>query len=215
MQQDLKYSSEPDDKARFTSYYDGVYSTFAKAYDRFVKIVPIWRMWLKHVLPYIQGPKVLEVSFGTGYLFTQYAGRFDTYGLDYNVDLIAVARKNLEQKGLSVKIVRGNVEALPYDDNMFDTVVNTMAFSAYPDAYKAMTELRRVMKPGGRLLLIDPAYPKDRNWPGMLMVKLWIRLGDLVRDIATILKEFDFEYTDTEIGGFGSIHLYMALKPPE
>lgn len=212
MQQDLKYSPEPEDKAEFTAYYDGVYSTFAKAYDGFVKVVPIWRNWLKHVLPHIQGPKVLEVSFGTGYLLTQYADTFETYGIDYNVDLIAVARKNLEHKGLPIRIVRGNVEALPYADNTFDTLVNTMAFSAYPDAQKAMSELYRVIKPGGKLLLIDPTYPNDRNWLGMLMIKMWFSLGDLVRDIDSILKEFNFEYTDTEIGGFGTVHLYVAQK---
>jgi ubiquinone/menaquinone biosynthesis C-methylase UbiE len=212
MQQELKYSPEPEDKSQFTAYYDGIYSSFAKAYDGFVKVAPIWRNWLNHVLPHIHGPKVLEVSFGTGYLLTQYAGRFDTYGLDYNDDLITVARKNLERADLSAHIVRGNVETLPYPDETFDTLVNTMAFSAYPDAHKAMSELYRVIKSGGKLLLIDPTYPKDYNWLGMLMVKMWFLLGDLVRDIDSILKAFDFEYTDTEIGGFGSVHLYVATK---
>jgi ubiquinone/menaquinone biosynthesis C-methylase UbiE len=212
MENGLKYSPEPEDKHGFTAYYDKFYSTFAKAYDGFVKVVPLWKIWLNHAVPHIQGPRVLEVSFGTGYLLTQYAGKFDVYGIDYNVDLIAVARKNLERDGLSVKIGRGDVQALPFPDNTFDTLVNTMAFSAYPDAHKAMSELRRVLKPGGRLVLMDPTYPKDHNWPGMVMVKGWFMLGDLVRDVDSLLEEFDFDYTDTEVGGFGTVHLYVAQK---
>lgn len=212
MKDALKYSPEPDDKAGFTAYYERFYSTFAKAYDGFVKIVPLWKMWLNHALPHIQGPRVLEVSFGTGYLLTQYAGKFETYGLDLNIDLINVTRKNLAKKGLPAGIARGNVEALPYADNTFDTLVNTMAFSAYPDARKAMSELRRVLKPDGRLVLMDPTYPKNCTWFGKLVVKGWFLLGDLVRDIDSVLQEFEFEYTDTEVGGFGTVHLYVAQK---
>jgi ubiquinone/menaquinone biosynthesis C-methylase UbiE len=212
MGSNLKYSPEPEDKRGFTAYYDKFYSTFAKAYDGFVKVIPLWKMWLNHALPHIQGPRVLEVSFGTGYLLTQYAGKFETYGLDYNIDLIDVARKNLTKKGLPVRIVRGNVETLPYADNTFDSLVNTMAFSAYPDARKAMSELRRVLKPDGRLVLMDPTYPKNRNRLGMLMTKGWFMLGDLVRDIDGLLKEFEFDYTDTEVGGLGTVHLYVAHK---
>jgi hypothetical protein len=46
----------------------------------------------------------------------------------------------------------------------------------------------------------------------MVMVKGWFMLGDLVRDVDSLLEEFDFDYTDTEVGGFGTVHLYVAQK---
>ena len=54
---------------------------------------------------------------------------------------------------------RADVENLPYPDGYFDTVVNTMSFSGYPNAQQAMSELHRVLHRRGRLVLIDIGYP--------------------------------------------------------
>jgi ubiquinone/menaquinone biosynthesis C-methylase UbiE len=212
MKQALAYSTEPDDKERFTQDYDRFYSGFARVYDLAVKVLPVWKSWLKQALPHIQGPKVLEVSFGTGYLLTQYADRFETHGIDYNQKLVSVASDNLKSKGITAELRNGNVESLPYDDEAFDCIVNTMAFTAYPDGQKAMSEFHRVLKKGGKLVLIDIDYPADRNWLGMRMTRFWAALGDIVRDMGAMFREFNFEYTDREIGGFGSVHLFLAEK---
>lgn len=212
MKPGLAYSTEPDDKEQFTQEYDRIYTIIAGIYDLAVKVFPVWKSWLKQALPHLQGPKILEVSFGTGYLLTQYADRFETHGIDYNEKLVSVARDNLKKKGITARLQRGNVESLPYDDETFDCIVNTMAFTAYPDGMKAMSELHRVLKIGGRLVLIDIHHPADRNWLGMRMTRFWAALGDIIRDMGAILRQFNFEYTDREIGGFGSVHLYVAEK---
>ena len=97
-----------------------------------VKALPIWKAWLKRALPHIRGRRVLEVSFGTGYLMTHYAGRFEVYGIDLNARMVSVAKKNLRQARLSAHLRQGTVEDLPYEDGFFDTVVNTMAYSGLP-----------------------------------------------------------------------------------
>ena len=212
MKQGPVYSNEPGDREEFTRKFDRAYTTIAGVYDLAVKVFPIWKSWLKQALPHIRGPKVLEVSFGTGYLLTQYADRFEAHGIDYNEKLLSVASDNLKKQGITAALRVGNVESLPYDDETFDCIVNTMAFTAYPDGIKAMSEFRRVLKVGGRLVLIDIEYPADRNWLGMRMTRFWIALGDIVRDMGALFRQFDFEYTDREIGGFGSVHLYVAEK---
>jgi len=206
------YSTEPDDKERFTREFDRTYTLIAGVYDLAVKVLPVWKSWLRQALPHIQGPRVLEVSFGTGYLLTQYADRFETHGIDYNEKLVSVAGGNLKKKGLTATLQKGNVESLPYDDETFDCIVNTMAFTAYPDGVKAMSEFHRVLKPGGRLVLIDNDYPADRNWLGMKMTRIWAALGDILRDMGVLFRRFGFDHTDREIGGFGSVHLYVAEK---
>ena len=188
------------------------YSASAGIYDFVIKALPIWRNWIKHALPHIAGPRVLEVSFGTGYLLTQYADRYETYGIDYNANMVATAKKNLTHKGLTSSLQQGSVEALPYQDDSFDTVINTMAFTGYPDAHKALSELHRVLKPGGKLVMVDIDYPKNGNWPGRQATRFWIAFGDLVRDMDQLFQSFNFETTDQEIGGFGSVHLYIARK---
>lgn len=212
MQKQVTYCAEPSNKTQFTSEFDRAYTTFARLYEIAVKVLPFWKRWLKSTLPHIQGPRVLEVSFGTGYLLTQLADHYETYGIDYNEKLVSMLQKKLASRGLSADIRQGNVEALPYQDGFFDSVVNTMAFTAYPDAIKAMSEMQRVLRTGGKLLIVDVDYPSDGNGLGLQMTKLWIALGDIVRDMNPLFEQFNFEYTATEIGGFGSIHLFVARK---
>jgi len=209
---EFTYSTEPTDKEKFTQVNDRLYSFFAGVYDFLVKVLPVWKNWLNHALPHIQGPKVLETSFGTGYLLTQYADKFDTYGIDYNEKFVTMATKKLQKKNIRATLQKAGIEDLPFDDETFDCIVNTMAFTGYPNGEKAMTEIHRVLKPGGRFILVDIDYPADRNWLGMKLTRLWAALGDLIRDMDLLFHQFNFEYTDEEIGGFGSVHLYVAEK---
>ena len=208
----VNYVNEPEDKEKFTQDFNKFYTAFARAYDLATKIFPFWRHWLKTTIPHIQGPRVLEVSFGTGYLLSEYASQFECYGLDYNEKFVRMLQNKFQEKGLVADIRQGDVQALPYEDEFFDSIVNTMAFSAYPDAIKAMSEMHRVLKRGGKLILVDIDYPLKRKGLGMQMTKAWIAMGDIIRDMKPIFEQFDFEYTDEEIGGFGSVHLYIAEK---
>jgi ubiquinone/menaquinone biosynthesis C-methylase UbiE len=207
-----RYSDEPAEPAQFTRRLDKAYTRFAGSYDAAVKKLPVWKTWLRHALPHVQGPRVLEVSFGTGYLLTRYAARFSCVGLDYNGEMIRTARSNLRDAGLHAPLVRGDVHRLPFPDKAFDCVVNTMALSGYPDATAALSEIGRVLEPGGRLVLIDIAYPAKRRFAGTLLTNLWKLSGDLIRDVPSLLRATGFEFSDEEIGGFGSVHLYVATR---
>jgi ubiquinone/menaquinone biosynthesis C-methylase UbiE len=203
---------DPDDPNLFRDRCDRAYTKYALIYDALVKLLPGWKTWLQRALPHIEGSRVLEVSFGTGYLLTRYAGRHETHGVDYNRRMVAVARSNLARRGLSADLRQGDVAYLPYDDAYFNTVVNTMALSGYPDATRALAEMWRVLRPGGRLVLIDINYPKNQNWLGVALTRFWQRLGDIIRDLDSLLSASGFAYEDTEIGGFGSVHMYLCKK---
>ena len=84
----------------FQGTSDKFYTRTARLYDLGVKVLPVWKTWLKRALPYIQGQRVLEVSFGIGYLLMQYANRFETHRVDVNVRMVAVAKRNLEKNGM-------------------------------------------------------------------------------------------------------------------
>ncbi len=142
----------------------------------------------------------------------QYANNYETYGIDFNNDMVEVAQRNLSQKGIKATLRRANVEKLPFPENYFDTIINTMAFTGYPNGKQAMSEFYRILKEGGILLIIDFDYPTNRNRLGYWLTKLMESAGDTIRDISKILHEFSFEYTEEEIGGFGSVHLYIARK---
>ena len=207
------YSVEPQDKRSHTGAADRGYTRLAPGYDVAVRLIPVWRRWLRRAIPHLRGLRVLEVSFGTGDLLTQYAARFETHGVDLNWRMVQIARRNLARSGAIAHLVQANVEALPYPDGTFDSVLNTMAFSGYPDGSMALGELVRVLKPGGRLVLIDVNYPADGNWLGRRLVGLWKLAGDLIRDMCGLFREFGLDFTDTEVGGWGSVHLYVVVKP--
>lgn len=208
----MAYSPEPLDKESFTAEFDQFYSRFAQVYALAIKLFPIWRRWISQVLPHVQGPRVLEVSFGTGYLLDLYEPDVDVVGVEYNKEMIGVARRNLNGRRRSLSLQQADVSNLPFQSEIFDTVVSTMAFTAYPDGKAAMAELNRVLRNGGRLVMVDINYPRDGNRLGLLFASIWMKLGDILRDMDLIFKEAGFEYTDEEVGGWGSVHLYVATK---
>ncbi len=208
----MKYPKEPSDPIRFTARANRAYSMFARAFDRVVKLWPTWRTWLNAALPHIRGPRVLEVSFGTGYLLTQYAAEHEATGVDLNATLATVAKRNLLSRGIYPSLACANVEALPFREHHFDTVVNTMAMSAYPDGEAAIREIGRVLRPGGRLVLIDVNYPVTPTLTGKVVAWGWLAAGDVLRDIGGLLQEGGFTYECSEIGGCGTVQLYVANK---
>jgi len=207
------YSNEPDDPRAFTRRMDRAYSAWARVYDVAVKRLPIWKRWLRETLPHIQGDRILEISTGTGYLMSQYASQAACVGLDFNPHMVRLTRANLRAAGLVARIVQGDVSALPFPDRSVDCVVNTMAFTGYPDGSRALGEMHRVLRTGGRLVLLDIGYPNESSRIGCLMTDLWKLSGDVIRDMAALLRKFDFDFEEREVGGFGSVHLFVATKP--
>jgi len=209
----LRYTDVSKIPPDYTEKMNIEYSWMSKGYDAFMTVFPLWKKWINKVIPHIHGNRVLEVSFGTGYLMTKYASpHLEIYGIDYNSEMVKLTGKKLIKHSIVAKLSKGNVEKLPYPDNSFDTIINTMAFTGYPDGDKAMSELRRVLRPDGKLLIVDFNFPKNRNIFGYCFVKLWEKFGDIIKDIDSLLVKYKFESKVLPVGGFGSVQLYIAKK---
>ncbi len=104
------------------------------------------------------GDRVLDVGCGPGLLALQMADivgpEGSVVGLDPSADMRAIAESRCEDKSW-VSIVDGDAVALPGDDGSFDAVVSTQVYEFVPDIEKALGEAHRVLKPGGRLAIID------------------------------------------------------------
>jgi ubiquinone/menaquinone biosynthesis C-methylase UbiE len=165
-------------------------------------------------LPYIRGPKVLEVSFGVGFLISQYADKYETTGLDYNPRCIELTRQRLARKNMSAKLMQGDAHALPFPDGSFDTVINTDAFSIYLDPEKALGEHLRVLAPGGRMIMMEYDYPKDHNLLGTLTtigIRRILRMAYF--DFASMVRNTGYPHQDHAVGGFGCLHMFVIDKP--
>ncbi|HTX14412.1 MAG TPA: class I SAM-dependent methyltransferase, partial [Candidatus Baltobacteraceae bacterium] len=104
-----------------------------------------------------QGSSVLEVAPGPGYLAIELAkrGRCIVTGLDISETFVEIARRNAAEAGVPVDFRRGNASAMPFEDGSFDLIVCRAAFKNFSEPVKALAEMRRVLKPGGRALIID------------------------------------------------------------
>jgi ubiquinone/menaquinone biosynthesis C-methylase UbiE len=99
--------------------------------------------------------KTLEVAVGTGLNLAYYPQSADLYGLEFSRLMMQGALDKSAQLNLSVTYTQGNALALPYAEASFDTLVCTYALCGFEDERKALAEMQRVLKPGGRLLLAD------------------------------------------------------------
>jgi SAM-dependent methyltransferase len=75
-----------------------------------------------------------------------------------------------------------------------------------------MSEIRRVLKPGARLILVDIGYPEDGNLMGRALARFNAATGDIIRDMPEIFTRHGFIFNHEVIGGFGTLHLYIAQK---
>jgi ubiquinone/menaquinone biosynthesis C-methylase UbiE len=103
------------------------------------------------------GSAVLEVAPGPGYLSIELAktGRASVTGLDISKSFVEIARKNAEREGVSVEFQLGNACAMPMPSGFFDLVVCRAAFKNFSEPAKALAEMHRVLKPGGKAVIID------------------------------------------------------------
>src|SRR3546814_7319444 len=103
--------------------------------------------YLARVVPAAEG-RVREVGIGSGLNLPFYSDRADcVIGLDPSPGLLAMTRKVIGATNLPVELLEGSAESVPLEDKSVDTVVTTWALCTIPDAVRALTEMRRVLKP--------------------------------------------------------------------
>ncbi len=99
---------------------------------------------------------VLEIGVGSGLNLGLYAGDVDhVCALDPSVELLGMARRRAAMAGVPVSFVRASGERLPFPDGVIDTVVMTWTLCSISNPSAALDEMRRVLKPGGRLLFVE------------------------------------------------------------
>jgi ubiquinone/menaquinone biosynthesis C-methylase UbiE len=99
--------------------------------------------------------RTLELAIGTGLNLPFYPSGVRLTGVDLSPAMLAVAKQRSRKLGIDAELLLGNAHALDFPNDRFDTVVSTLFFSSVQNPRQAAAEVRRVLKPGGRLLLLD------------------------------------------------------------
>jgi ubiquinone/menaquinone biosynthesis C-methylase UbiE len=154
------------------------------------------------VVPLAEG-LVLEVGIGSGLNIPFYdANKVDkVIGLDPSPELNEMAEKVVSktaaENGLNVEIILGSAEAMPFPDDHFDSVVITYTLCTIPDAESANLEIRRVLKPGGKLIFCEHGLAPDAGvakWQGRID-PIWGKIAGgchLNRDIPQLITGAGF-----------------------
>jgi ubiquinone/menaquinone biosynthesis C-methylase UbiE len=153
---------------------------------------------------------VLEVGVGSGLNLRFYSSASVTrlVGVDPSQELLSMARKRAEDLAFPVDLRCESAEALSLDDESFDTIVMTFTLCSIPEPLRALREMRRVLKAGGRLLFAEHGLSPDagvRRWQERLN-PVWSRLAggcNLNRKIDALLAG----------GGFRVAELREAYLP--
>lgn len=111
--------------------------------------------------------EVLEVAVGTGLNLPFYPDTSTITGLDLSEPMLDIARTRAADLNRTVTLRQGNAHVLPFPDATFDTVVCTFGLCAIPDPDTAVDEMVRVLRPGGRLILVDHIESSSRIARGL------------------------------------------------
>lgn len=131
------------------------YDRIAGLYDRREARVEGGQMdaWRKDLWKRVRGPRVLELGVGTGKNFPYYRTDLTLTGIDLSPNMLQHAQRRAARAAITVDLRLGDAQALPFDDASFDTVVATFVFCSIPDPVQGLREARRVLVPGGQLIL--------------------------------------------------------------
>jgi ubiquinone/menaquinone biosynthesis C-methylase UbiE len=111
--------------------------------------------------------EVLEVAVGTGLNLPCYPAEATLTGLDLSEGMLAIARDRARRLGRQVTLRQGSAHELPFAEATFDTVLCTFGLCAIPDPAAAVGEMVRVLRPGGRLILVDHVPSSSRLVRGL------------------------------------------------
>jgi ubiquinone/menaquinone biosynthesis C-methylase UbiE len=132
------------------------YQRIAPFYDRMEGLAERrYQPWRRRLWGLVQGAQVLELGVGTGKNLPFYPPGVSITAIDLTPGMLERARRRATQLGVDVTLQIGDAQQLDFPDNTFNEVVATFVFCSVPNPVLGLQEARRVLKPGGRLLLLE------------------------------------------------------------
>lgn len=161
---------------------------------------------------------VLEVAVGTGRNLGYYPPGVRLTGIDLSPGMLALARTRADGMEPPVSLLEGDAQAMPLADASFDTVICTLGLSSIPDDRAAITEMHRVLRPGGHLVLLGHVASPHRPVRAVqrLLERASARRGvqDVqTRHMAALVRDTGFTIIYRQSFRLGVIERLTAIKP--
>ena len=140
-----------------------VFDSVARKYDLMNDLLSfgMHRLWKRRCIAEAnvrQGTRVLDIASGTCDLaiaFAKLAGARSVTATDINREMLAYGRSRLVERGLDCDVVQADAERLPFEDDAFDVVTVSFGIRNMTHKDRALSEMLRVLRPGGRLLVLE------------------------------------------------------------
>ncbi len=148
-----------EDKRRAKNFY----KYFSKIYD-YINPIFYSNEMRKIVVDFAkisEGDRVLEVGCGTGFTTEEIVRRINERNV-YAVDLTPEQMRKAVFKFKKANFLIGDAENLPFKDNVFDAAISAGSIEYWPNPQKGISEMARVVKPGGRVVILAPRKPENR-----------------------------------------------------
>jgi ubiquinone/menaquinone biosynthesis C-methylase UbiE len=156
----LKINLKEDDMSKKGYKGIGMEGAIARSYDRNSRKTRMEeiRAWANDISKIIKdNSSVLEVAPGPGYLSIELAktGKYNVTALEISRTFVEIAKKNASRADVNLDIRQGNVSLMPFNDNSFDFIFCSAAFKNFDEPVTALQEMARVLKKGGKALIVD------------------------------------------------------------
>ena len=160
---------------------------------------------------------VLEIGIGTGRNLPHYRADVSLIGIELSPAMLEIARARARELGREVDLRVGDAQALEFPDDSFDAVVCTLSLCTIPDDRAAVAEVRRVLRPGGRFLLLEhvrsPVLPVRLGQRLLDPLAVRFEADHLLREPLEHLRAERFEVERFERSKLGIVERVVARKP--
>ena len=192
--------------------YDGA----ARFYDSFYFIVERFTSRHRRELLRRARGKILEIGVGTGSGFNDYPPRQQIVGVDTSQEMLRRAEQKRNNYDGQIELRKEDVQNLSFKDEAFDTVFSSWVFCSVTDPAKGLSEVRRVLKKGGQLLMLEHVRSNNKML-GRLMDKLnplvsRLGVGNINRDTVQYLRQAGFKIEQEDNVAYDVVKAIVASK---
>lgn len=189
---------------KFARFYDFAFAPFER------RFLSRWRAETLSLLP--ENASILEIGSGTGANFQFYPECKKAVSSELSGKMLGVAAGKV---GMNV-LVQADAQSLPFDENVFDAAFATLVFCSIPDPARAFGELRRVVRSGGRIVLLEHVRPRGLagKFFDILNIATVVLIDDhFNRRTAEIAELSGLRIMEVREKARGAVNLIVCINP--